>query len=207
MVLIEYIATRSQAGDRKRETPVVSIRAATAGDARAIAEVHVASWRAAYRGIVPDAVLDALSVCERAGRWASRLANPDSPSFVYVAEDDAGRVVGFASGGPRRDGDPAYVGELYAIYLLPAVQGKGIGRRLAQAVAHRLEDRGMRSMLVWVLATNPARRFYEALGGRHLGAQPFEMGGATMTEVAYGWPDIRVLLEGGDDAHPYHDRI
>jgi L-amino acid N-acyltransferase YncA len=191
MVLVEYIVTCSEAGHRKWETLVTSIRAATAADARAIAEVHVASWRATYRGIVPDAVLDALSIEEREGRWASSLATPDSRSFAYVAEDDAGRVVGFASGGPRRDGDPAYAGELYAIYLLRGVQGRGIGRRLTEAVARHLEDRGMRSMLVWVLSANPARSFYEALGGRYLGEQQLEMGGATMTEVAYGWPVIR----------------
>jgi L-amino acid N-acyltransferase YncA len=185
---------------------VTSIRAATADDARAIAEVHIASWRTTYRGIVPDAVLDVLSVEERERRWASSLTTRDSPSFAYVAEDEAGRVVGFASGGPRRDGDPAYAGELYAIYLLPGAQGQGVGRRLTEAVARHLDKRGMRSMLVWVLSTNPARSFYEALGGRYLGEQQFEMGGATMTEVAYGWPDIRVLLEGGDDAHPSYDR-
>ena len=150
-------------------------------------------------------MLDALSVDERERRWASGLADPESPSFAYVAEDEQGRVVGFASGGPRRDGDPAYASELYAIYLLPTAQGRGSGRRLAQAVARRLEERGMRSMLVWVFATNPGHRFYEALGGRYLGEQQFELGGTTMTEVAYGWPDTHVLREGGDDAHPSHD--
>jgi GNAT superfamily N-acetyltransferase len=186
--------------------PVVSIRAARADDARAIAQVHVASWHATYRGFVPDAVLDALSIKERERRWARSLADPDSTSFAYAAEDEAGRVIGFASGGPRRDGDPAYAGELYAIYLLPGAQGQSVGRRLTEAVARHLEDRSMHSMLVWVLSTNPARAFYETLGGCYLGEQPFAMGGATMTEVAYGWPDLRVLLEGGDDAHPSHDR-
>jgi len=41
------------------------IRPATPEDARAIAEVHVASWRYAYRGLLPDDVLDRLSVEER----------------------------------------------------------------------------------------------------------------------------------------------
>jgi ribosomal protein S18 acetylase RimI-like enzyme len=83
-------------------------------------------------------------------------------------------------------------GALYALYVLPSRQRQGCGRRLVQAVARRLVASGMRSVLVWVLAANiPARRFYEALGGAVVREQPIEIGGATLTEVAYGWPDGR----------------
>jgi L-amino acid N-acyltransferase YncA len=164
------------------------IREATTADATAIAEVHIVSWRTTYHGIVPDAHLASLSVEERAGRWSKILTGQDG-TFTYVAVDENGQIVGFASGGPLREGDPAYAGELYAIYLLPDAKSKGYGRRLASMVAQRLAREGMPSMLVWVLAENYARGFYERLGGALIGEQPITIGGAELREVAYGWPD------------------
>jgi L-amino acid N-acyltransferase YncA len=164
------------------------IREATVADARAIAEVHVTSWRVTYAGIVPDAHLAGLAVDEREGRWAKILTGQDG-TFAYVAVDKNGQVVGFASGGPLREGDPSYAGELYAIYLLPDQKGKGLGRRLASTVAKRLAREGMPSMLVWVLADNYARGFYERLGGALVGEQVVNIGGVGLREIAYGWPD------------------
>lgn len=193
---------------KERKLTVLDIRRAGQADARAVAEVHVASWRETYRGIVPDAFLDTLSVAEREQMWARGLAVPDRPSFVFVAADAAGRVVGFAGGGPRRDGDPAYAGELYTVYVLREAHGQGAGRRLVAAVARELAARGMRSMLVWVFEQNPARRFYETLGGTFLGQQQFELGGQMMTEVSYGWLDTAPLYKGdgdGDDDDRNHN--
>jgi GNAT superfamily N-acetyltransferase len=113
-----------------------------------------------------------------------------------VAEDESGEIVGFASGGPERSGDAAYGGELYAIYILLPYQQRGIGRRLSFAVVERLARAGIRSMLIWVLADNPARRFYEALGGREVDRKQVEIGGAVLDEVAYGWSDTGVLADG-----------
>jgi ribosomal protein S18 acetylase RimI-like enzyme len=172
----------------------MNIREATVADAAGIARVHVDSWRATYRGIVPSDHLASLSYEEREARWASILSNPEPGSVVYVATDETGQVEGFAAGGRQRGSDPTYAGELYAIYLLEAYQRQGIGRRLAVAVAERLARSGLSSMLVWVLADNPARTFYAALGGQEVAQQPIEIGGATLSEVAYGWPDVGVLL-------------
>src|SRR5215467_15759624 len=88
---------------------VLTIRHAGPDDALAIAEVHVASWRETYRGLVPDAFLDALSVATRERMWhdalgADRPGATDQPSVVLVVSDADSRVVGFASGGARRDG-------------------------------------------------------------------------------------------------------
>ena len=175
------------------------IREARAGDARAIATVHVASWQTTYRGIVPDDYLAGLSVEQREPRWTVILADTTGPAgaaCAFVADTGGGRVVGFADGGPRREGDPAFAGELYAIYLLAEYQGQGIGRRLVASVTERLHTLGMASLLVWALARNPACRFYEALGGRPIGRKPITIGGATLDEVAYGWPDTRILYAG-----------
>jgi ribosomal protein S18 acetylase RimI-like enzyme len=172
----------------------ITIREATPEDASGIARVHVDSWRTTYRGMMPDQLLDNLSYESRAHRWEQILSDPAGAGFTYVAQDRSGQIVGFASGGPDRDEDPRYQGELWAIYLLEEYQGRGIGRRLTQAVARRLADMGMHSMIVWVLADNPARRFYEALGGQYVGERDIEINGAKLREVAYGWADTSHLL-------------
>jgi hypothetical protein len=53
---------------------------------------------------------------------------------------------------------------------------------------------GFDSMYLWVFADNPGRQFYEALGGQLVKTSQFELSGATIDEVAYGWPNIRTLL-------------
>ena len=174
----------------------MAVREATPDDVPAIARVHVDTWRATYRGIVPDSFLDGLTYEGRELLWTAALG-PGSPTRLFVGEDDAGRVFGFAAGGPERGGDPDYRGELYALYIAAAAQGRGLGRQLVQAVAGRLADEGMTALLLWVLAENPARGFYERLGGREVRTQPLAIGEATLEEVAYGWPDTGVLRGRG----------
>ncbi len=173
------------------------IRAATVEDARGIAEAQVASWRTTYHGIMPDDYLANLSVEGRERSWVRQLGETEFAICAYVAEDNSGqapRIVGFAAGGPRREGSLEFEGELYAIYLLAATQGQGIGRRLAREVAARLIRDGMSSMLVWVLDANPSRRFYEALGGELLPErQKFTVDGTELIEVSYGWRDLADL--------------
>ena len=171
------------------------IRLVQLTDAAALARVHVDTWRTTYTGIVPDAHLASLSYEARAKRWEEILSAVDGPGFFYVAEDEGGQVVSFAAGGPERSGDPIYKGELYAIYLLASHQRKGIGRQLVATVVNRLLQADLRSMLIWVLAQNPSRKFYEALGGQPVREQEIVIGGATLIEVAYGWQDIRALAQ------------
>ena len=168
------------------------IRLATVEDAMAIARVHVDSWRTTYRGILSEDYLRSLSYEQRSVSWRRGLS--EGTEFVYVAVDDTGQVVGFASGGPEREGKAVYRGELYAIYLLANAQRKGFGRQLLLAVARHLYEQGISGMLVWVLAENPARHFYEAMGGRYVRMKMEAVGGDMLKELAYGWKDIGVLL-------------
>src|ERR1043165_69550 len=136
------------------------IREATPTDAPAIARVHVDTWRTTYPGMVPDEHLENLSYEESEQRWDRRLSgeNRTRDGFCYVAEDDAGQVVGFALGGPERTGDPKYKGEVYAIYILEPYQGKGLGRRLMSACIESLVQANFNTMLIWVIEANPACR-------------------------------------------------
>lgn len=166
------------------------IRPATVEDADAIGRIHVRSWQESYRGIVPDVVLDPMARGDRGPMWRRRLTEFADRNFVYVAEDPAGEVVGFASGGPEREQSLGYDGELYALYLLRRSQKAGVGRGLVAAVARRLAAEGYGSMLVWVLADNPTRHFYAHLGGIVVAEKMINIGGAELAEVAYGWPTL-----------------
>lgn len=171
------------------------MRVAVCGDAEAMARVHVASWRSTYRGLMPETTLANLSVERRAAQWRRALCDGIGGVFAFVALDGDGEIVGFASGSAERSGDPLYTGEVQAIYLYEHAQGHGHGLRLMGAVAARLAAIGHGSMLLRVLDTNAhARRFYEQLGGVPLRSQLIEMDGATLTEVAYGWPDLAPLI-------------
>ena len=171
-----------------------NLRTARPADAPEIARVHVASWRTIYRGIVPQSALDGLNVEQRSAFWQSMLEDAARRGFDVVAESANGEIVGFASGGPERTGHQVFRGELYAVYLLAEFQRLRLGRRLVSAIARRLADGGYGTMLVWVLAANPASHFYEALGGQPIMRQPITIGGVELEEVAYGWINLKDLL-------------
>ncbi|HYP20288.1 MAG TPA: GNAT family N-acetyltransferase [Chloroflexia bacterium] len=173
----------------------MTIREATIEDVPAIARVHVDSWRTTYKGIVPQRILDQLTYEGREELWR-RVLSPDNSSFVYVAEED-GQVVGFACGGPAREDEaPNHAGQLYSIYILQEHQGRGIGRRLFEAVVRELARMGLHSMALWVIADNPACGFYEALGGRQAYARQEQADDVVLDEIGYGWDDIRPLAAG-----------
>ncbi len=171
----------------------VTIRAARPEDARAIAHVHVDTWRTTYRHMMPADFLAGLSYENRERMWTRVLGDPEA-NAIYVAEDASGGVVGFAHGGREQSGDPVYTGELYAVYVLEAYQRKGLGRRLMASVADRLVRTGRSAMLLWVLADNlQGRRFYEGLGGQMVREQQIDIAGTKYDEVAYGWRDVSAL--------------
>ncbi len=153
---------------------------------------------------MPDSYLDNISLARRGNWWQRVLTNSENQTFLFVAEDETGQPVGFVEGGPQRDENYSYDGELYAIYVLKEHQGKGMGRELMLATARELKNRGAHNMLLWVLKDNaPSRRFYESMGGQFVDEKEFELGGATLSEVGYGWDDINMLAKlskGGTQA-------
>jgi ribosomal protein S18 acetylase RimI-like enzyme len=166
------------------------IREARIEDAAQMAQVRVDTWRAAYRGIVPDATLARLSYGETERFLRRVLWEDNHGTFAYVAENDAAEVVGLSvAGAVIGQADPVYRGELYILYILPEWQRHGFGRGLLAAAARGLVQRGLTPMLLWVLAQNPARQFYERLGGVVLREREEEMDGKSLVEVAYGWQD------------------
>ena len=164
-----------------------TIRPAVVGDARVIAEIGVAGWRAAYAGTLPADFLAGLKVEPRALAWRTRLEmdEEDAPSWVAEA---GGRVIGYVSGGPPRDEDvPPPSAEVYAIYVMPGEWRHGVGRALLSTASADLQRRGAAMLVLWVLEANAAgRAFYEAVGWRPDGArQLLQLGGIRIPEVRY----------------------
>ncbi len=164
-----------------------NIRRAGRKDAAAIAHVQVASWRSTYAGLVPELYLAAMNPEELARMWD--LLIEAGKDFFFVAENESG-VFGFISGGPIREPVDAYDAEMHTIYLLRDRQGNGTGRLLVQALVRDLRTAGFRSMVVWVLAQNPAVHFYKRLGAMEISARNVNIGGVLLDDLVLGWPDL-----------------
>ncbi|MGQ0745018.1 MAG: GNAT family N-acetyltransferase [Acidimicrobiales bacterium] len=191
--VIGPLAVRVGIGVRVRaligEQRAMRVRPATASDVMAIAAIHVKTWQAAYRGQVPDEYLERLSVDRRISAWRDIVAATAWPSTgVFVSEDDAGDIIGFAHIAPSRDDDAEGTGEVTSVYLSPRAWRTGVGRSLVDAACASLRSSGFSSATLWVLDTNEgARRFYEAMGWRPDGRRKVESRGEfELNEVRYG---------------------
>ncbi len=140
------------------------IRRATREDAATISGIHVRGWRWGYRGLLPGAFLDRLSIHERELSWRQQLA-PDHLTHTWIAEAD-GQVLGFVTCGPTGDAElPQGTGQLYALYQEESAAGTGVGRALLSHAISELRARGFEIAVLWVLENNArARRFYEIAG-------------------------------------------
>ena len=142
--------------------PLLTIRQATPEDSLAVARVHLAAWRAAYRGIIPDSYLDALDEGTRASRYTFDRNGPDDP-LTWIALE-GGHVRGFVTLGPARDGEQGQ-GEIIALYVSPLSWRSGVGTVLLAHAERHLVPRGLNEALLWVLKDNSrGRLFYEARG-------------------------------------------
>ena len=162
------------------------IRPATITDSRSIAEIHVASWQHTYVGQMSDEVLDNLSISEREVGWREALTT-ECPNVLVVEED--GAIGGFVHFGLAHDESPpsSKTGEVYALYLQAASQGRGLGRALWDLAIQELRVQGCANVVVWVLETNQvARRFYERCGCVLNGTpQEITIGGNALVQVPY----------------------
>jgi GNAT superfamily N-acetyltransferase len=143
----------------------VAVRQARPDDARAIAEVSVASRRWSYRDLLAEADLEALSVEEATAVFARGVAEVSSGSAVFIAEL-AGRVVGYAYVLPSPESDvPARTSELDSLYVTEDVAGTGVARALMDAAVDHACAAGHGILTLWVRRENGrARRFYEKQG-------------------------------------------
>jgi GNAT superfamily N-acetyltransferase len=161
----------------------MTVRKATASDAREVAKLHVRAWQAAYRGLVPDELVEGPSVTDRERDWQTVLRAPADRALTLVAVDGEGRLQGFCT--VATPGDHASA-EIALTYVEPQSWRTGIGSALLEAALSELRERGRRDVTLWVFARNDrARAFYAKFG--------FEPDGAeTEPEWSGGEPAVRL---------------
>jgi len=168
------------------------VRPARLADAETIARIEVDTWRTTYAGMLPDRVLLGMSERRQSASWASFLRH--RPDDVRISHTPKGSITGFGNCGAQRDSAIDFAGEIYTLYVLPDAQGDGAGRALLLALFARLVATGYGSALVWVIRANPARFFYERLGGRQVMHRPIRVGGQPVDAVSYGWRDLAAAI-------------
>lgn len=164
----------------------ISIRRARQDDAAELAGIHAAAWRGAYRGILGGADLERLIARRGLAWWEAAIRYRTRISVIEVA----GVVAGYVTCGRSRMKTLPYAGEIYELYLLPEYQGLGFGKRLFSAARADLRAKGLSGLAVRVLEENePARHFYEAMGGASVSANREHFGGSDISIQVFGWPD------------------
>ncbi len=162
----------------------LQIRPAQRVDVPDIAAIHVRSWQAAYRGLIPDQHLDSLSVDKRQAIWREAIEYADPQ--VHVASQGR-EIVGFVAFDRSRDkGTPATTGEIWSLYVAPTHWRRGVGAALWKAAHQGLLEEGCTDITLWVLAGNErALAFYERVGfQREPAAQRnITVGGAELPEL------------------------
>ena len=171
------------------------LRPAHPDDALAVARVHVRSWQAAYRSLLPGGYLDQLRPEDRAASYDFSGLNPAMPQTIVACAEGApgtqgetpGAILGFASIMPSRDASLSSHGELCALYVDPTHWGHGIGLALLSAARTRLLERGFQNALLWVLVGNQrADRFYRNDGWTPDGIRKTDtLWGVTVEELRY----------------------
>jgi ribosomal protein S18 acetylase RimI-like enzyme len=169
------------------------LRPAIMTDSAAIARIDVECWRSTYAGVLPDKFLVDLSEAERRRVWSSYIAR--HPGDMLVGVTPSGDIQGFGNCGRRRDPDSSFAGEVFTLYVAVDCQGNGLGRALLLGLFARLMRNSLDSASLWVLRDNPARYFYERLGGKLVSHRPLRVAGTMVEAVAYGWPDLAAVLK------------
>jgi len=173
---------------------LVELRPPLQRDAVAIARVLVETWPNTYAGLVPSDYLARMSVARASPQWHRAAAKAEKGNDLMVAEIDE-EVVAFVSFGPNRLPDMPFGGEVYALYVGVDWQGQGLGRRLLITALEALAKAKHDSALIWVLAANPSRFFYESMGGQRAGERFEAFAGTDLEEIAYAWPDLMAWLK------------
>lgn len=179
--------------------PIVRPRAEEAAD---LAALHIRCWQEAYRGIVPDSILDDTDPGHQIAVWRSAI---EDPRRIVLAAYDGGRPVGFIMAGVATEQlFEGIDGHIYALYLAASHYRQGIGRRLLGMTAGNWRDRGGRSLALGVLSANArARHFYDALGGRLVREGTYDWGGHAIPDAIYVFEALDALARLNDGTvHP-----
>lgn len=125
--------------------------------------------------------------------WASRTSDqPDPAELVFGAFADA-RLVGVAGLRFHRWERTRHKATLFGLFVLPQLRGRGIARRLVEAVLEQAHATpGTRVVQLTVTQPNvPALRLYESCGFRPFGTEPFaNKVGERFVPVVHMWRPV-----------------
>jgi GNAT superfamily N-acetyltransferase len=170
------------------ESKNISYREANVAECAAVAKVHVRSWHESFAGLVPQSVMERITVEGRTKAFEQRF---QTDSYrMYVAEVVDLGIVGFADCGEPREKINSYEAELYAIFLLPEFQGSGVGRRLFAMCVEAVVKSGKSSMYLYAFENSPYRSFYDKMGGVVIEKRQVEIEGTLFNAVVYGWKNL-----------------
>ena len=173
----------------------MTIRAADPADAVTIAQLHASSWQSAYRGILRDDFLAGPVLSNRRELWDGRFSEPRHPGQIVLVDDCAGEIQGFVC--VFLEADPDWGALVDNLHVVPALKGRGLGRRLFCEAAQTVLQRRHGSRLhLWAYEQNfGARRFYERLGGEVTESvtEPAP-DGSLVNALRYCWSDLAGLL-------------
>lgn len=143
------------------------VRPARPEDVAEISRIQVATWRVAYRRLLPRHVLDGLDTAEVASFWQAAVESPPTGHHrVLVAVEqgsEASYVVGFGAFGPAEEDHtvpdevlPSTVGGITELLVEPRWGRRGHGSRLLAAAVDLWREDGVTGALAWVFDQNPA---------------------------------------------------
>lgn len=169
------------------------IRPAVVADLDAVTALHVQSWRAHYRRLLPDEFLDGPVEDDRRTHWQKAFMQSENGQMILVAEEE-GALSGFVSAMPSDD--TAFDAYIEHLHVRPGLIGGGIGRRLLAEAADRLIALGHCSVYLLVFSNNrEAIGFYERLGGETRSFGMEDRAGARIPRSRVVWPDLTELAE------------
>ncbi len=182
---------------------MVQVRWARQEDAAGVARVHVDGWRAAYAGLIDQAVLDGLDIDRRTAMWQGWITRSlaglppegyEEPAHRMLVAEGPDGVLGWATFGPGRDHGQTHRGEVAGLYAHPSAWSAGVGHALITRLEKELASEGVSDAYLWVLAGNDrAIRFYESHGWHADGAEKYgDAGGAT---GLHEFRHVRILAE------------
>ncbi len=168
------------------------VRKARPGDAEAVARIYVEAWQDTYPAMLPNRLLLAMTVDGQTKRWRNAIAMA-AREYVLVVTDETNTIVAMASLGRARDSAFSFDAEIYTLYVDPMRTGAGIGRAVLKGAFAALAERGHSSCIIWAHARNPARFFYEAMGGKLVAERTANMMGIAVPEIAFGWRKLALV--------------
>lgn len=164
----------------------VIIRNVNEKDIPSIAEIQVNGWKTAYKGIIDDSILKAMSKEEKIERLKS---NYGKNGFI-VAEIE-NKVVGFCRYTDSNEFTPEMQDidcEITALYVKPDLKYNGIGTKLFQFVVNEFKRKNKTKMILWCLKENePSKKFYTKIGGEVAGERVIEIGEKSYYEVGFSY--------------------